>query len=236
MIDKNYINSIIDSEITDIEKINKIKKHLYENSPEKCNPVDCVIWVSKDKVEANDYNPNSVARTEMQLLHTSIDHDGYTQPIVTIYDKKRDKYIIIDGYHRYFVGKTCKDIIERNNGLLPIVVLDKPINDRMASTIRHNRARGKHSINGMSNIVFSMLHNGWTDEAICNELGMEAEELVRLKYITGFAKLFDNVDYKKSWATRNQLFLKKKYNENPNLTAKELNEIKKEEFEKDYKL
>jgi ParB-like chromosome segregation protein Spo0J len=147
----------------------------------------------------------------MQLLYISILHDGYTQPIVTIYDKKKDKYIIVDGFHRYMVCKMNKDIFERNNGQLPIVIIDKDINDRMASTIRHNRARGKHSIQGMSNMVFKLLDNGWEDFEICNELGMEAEELLRLKHITGFSKLFENIEYKKAWETKRQIKLRMKY-------------------------
>lgn len=175
-------------------------------------PIDNVKWVPVEQVEPNDYNPNSVAKVEMGLLYTSILHDGYTQPIVTIYDKAKDKYIIVDGFHRYFICKNNKDIYDRNEGKLPIVILDKDINDRMASTIRHNRARGKHSIAGMSSMVFKMLDNGWSDEAICKELGMEPEELIRLKYVTGFAKLFENQEYQRSWKTRKQILLEKSVN------------------------
>ena len=164
-------------------------------------------------VQANDYNPNSVATIEMKLLYTSIKHDGYTQPIVTIFDKNINKYVIIDGFHRYFTCKSHDDIRERNHGKLPIVVLDKDINDRMASTVRHNRARGKHSIKGMSSIVFGMLDNGWEDHDICEELGMEAEELLRLKHITGFSKLFADAEYKKAWESKKQIQVKKKYYE-----------------------
>ena len=143
-----------------------------ELSPVNSQPIDFVRWVPIEQVQANDYNPNSVARVEMKLLYTSIKHDGYTQPVVTIYDEEKDKYIIVDGFHRYFTCKTNKDISARNKGYLPIVVIDKDINDRMASTVRHNRARGKHSVKGMANMVFSMLQNGWKDSEICNELGM----------------------------------------------------------------
>jgi len=141
----------------------------------------------------------------MQLLYISIKNDGYTQPIVTIYDEKVKKYIIIDGFHRYFVCKSYKDIRERNHGYLPIVVLDKDINDRMASTVRHNRARGKHSIDGMGNIALEMLENGWKDEDICNNLGMEPDELLKVKHITGFSKLFKDVEYSKAWETKRQI-------------------------------
>lgn len=177
----------------------------------KGQPVSNVRWIPIEKVQANDYNPNSVAKVELKLLYTSILHDGFTQPIVTVYDEEKDKYIIVDGFHRYFTTKSNKDLLERTNGKLPIVVIEKDINDRMASTVRHNRARGKHSVNGMSSMVFSMLKNGWADEDICNELGMEAEELLRLKHITGFSKLFKNIEYKKAWETKNQILLRKKY-------------------------
>ena len=201
------------SDIDKIKKIEDIREALHDLCPLKEQPVDRVRWVDINKVTANDYNPNSVATVEMKLLHTSIHHDGYTQPVVTVYDKESDKYVIIDGFHRYLTCKTYDDIKERNKGLLPIVVLNKDINDRMASTVRHNRARGKHSISGMSNIVFEMLDNGWEDHDICEELGMEAEELLRLKHITGFSKLFSNTEYKKAWESRKQLQVKKKYYE-----------------------
>jgi ParB-like chromosome segregation protein Spo0J len=141
----------------------------------------------------------------MRLLYVSIKHDGYTQPVVTIYDKEQDRYVIVDGFHRYLVMRTHKDIFESTGGLLPIVVISKGVNDRMASTIRHNRARGKHSVAGMGNMVFSMLLNGWKDADICSELGMEAEEIVRLKHITGFSKLFDGIEYSQAWETEFQI-------------------------------
>lgn len=162
-------------------------------------------------MEPNDYNPNSVAQIEMQLLLVSIMHDGYTQPIVTIYDADRDKYVIVDGFHRYYVMKTSEEVRKSTGGLLPCVVLKKSIAERMASTVRHNRARGKHTVNGMSNLVFQMLDQGMTDAQICNELGMEPEELLRLKHITGFSKLFENVEYKRAWVTRSQILVKKQY-------------------------
>lgn len=194
-----------------VEFLNQLKAKLYNELSEVKQPIDNVQWVPIDKVQPNDYNPNSVAKVEMGLLYTSIAHDGYTQPVVTIYDEKIDKYIIVDGFHRYFTCKNNKDIYERNKGRLPIVVIDKDINDRMASTVRHNRARGKHSVAGMSSMVFKMLDNGWKDEDICKELGMEPEELIRLKHITGFSKLFADTEYKKSWETRKQILLKKEY-------------------------
>ena len=210
---KKYIT---DNNLSDEEKIDffeSVKEFIHEASPLKTQPVNRIRWVDINKVSPNDYNPNSVAKKEMGLLYTSILHDGYTQPVVTIYDKEKDKYIIIDGFHRYFTCKSNKDILDRNHGRLPIVVLNKDINDRMASTVRHNRARGMHSVTGMSSMVFSMLENGWDDVDICNELGMSVEELVKLKHITGFSKLFEDIEYSKSWQTKNQLLLKKKYND-----------------------
>lgn len=193
------------------EFLNKLREFIHKHSTNNHNPVNLVRWVPYTQVQANDYNPNQVAKNEMGLLHTSIKHDGYTQPVVTVYDKKLGKYVIVDGFHRYSVMRHYDDIRKKNKGLLPIVVINKDINDRMASTIRHNRARGKHSVQGMSNIIFNMLENGWTDAEICNELGMESEELIRLKHITGFSKLFENASYSRAWETKRQLKIKKEW-------------------------
>lgn len=190
--------------------IEAIRDHLHSISPLNEQPVDRIRWVDVDSVSPNDYNPNSVAKSEMSLLYTSIKHDGYTQPVVTIWDEELGKYVIIDGFHRYFTCKNNEDIKSRNLGRLPIVVLEKDINDRMASTVRHNRARGKHSVDGMSNMVFMMLDNGWSDSEICNHLGMQPDELLRLKHITGFSKLFEDAEYSKTWTTKAQIRLKKK--------------------------
>lgn len=186
-------------------EINELVEELYNKHPQKHNPVCKVLWVPIVDVEPNDYNPNAVAMNELKLLEISIDQDGYTQPIVTIWDDKKKKYIIIDGFHRYYVCKTSDKINKRNNGHIPIVVLDKDINQRMASTVRHNRARGKHSINGMGHLVIEMIKNGKSDAEICNELGLEVEELVRLKYTSGIAKMFEDVDFSYSAKTINQL-------------------------------
>ena len=177
----------------------------------KKHPVSNVKWVPIDKVTANDYNPNSVARNEMRLLYLSIKNDGFTQPVVTVYDKAQDVFVVVDGFHRYLIVKTYKDIKKSTKGKLPIVVIDKDINDRMASTIRHNRARGKHSIDGMASMVFNMLEEGWDDAEVCKQIGLEKEELVRLKYVTGFAKLFENTEYKKAWKNRKMMKLEKEY-------------------------
>lgn len=181
------------------------------------NPVHDVKWVPLEKVHANDYNPNSVARREMSLLYRSIKQDGYTQPVVTVYDPEQDAYVIVDGFHRHLVMKFHKDIYAANNGLLPVVVLEKGVNDRMASTIRHNRARGKHAVEGMSTIVFDMLSNGWKDADICTELGMEHEELIRLKHITGFSKLFKDVEYRRAYESDKQIKIKKEWKKNNDL-------------------
>lgn len=197
--------------------IQDLRDWIYEKvSPLNTQPIDNVKWVPIEKVQANDYNPNSVAKNEMRLLYVSIKHDGYTQPVVTVYDESIDKYVIVDGFHRYTTMRLNKDIAERNNGLLPIVVISKNINDRMASTVRHNRARGKHSLTGMASMVFAMLDNGWSDSAICAEIGVEAEELVRLKHVTGFSKLFENVEYRKAWETKRQIEVKKLFKEKSN--------------------
>lgn len=175
--------------------LNEIRSFLSSLSPEKINPVDCVLWVDKEMVVANNYNPNHVADKEMRLLYTSVREDGYTMPIVTIWDEKLQKYVIIDGFHRNIVIRKFADINERCGGKLPIVVLDKDIDQRMASTVRHNRARGSHSVDGMVNIVFNMLRDGVSEREICEKLGMEQKELVKLKYVTGFAKIFKNYKY-----------------------------------------
>jgi ParB-like chromosome segregation protein Spo0J len=142
---------------------------------------------------------------EMKLLYTSIKHDGFTQPVVTVRDDANDCWVVVDGFHRYSIMKRYRDIYELNHGLLPIVVIDKPINDRMASTIRHNRARGRHSLDGMSALVVQLLNNGWGDRRICDELGLEKEELIRLKHLTGYAKFFLNSTYSPAMETSRQI-------------------------------
>ena len=163
------------------------------------SPVYGVIAVPIDKIEANDYNPNSVAPPEMELLETSIWEDGYTMPVVCFYDSERDKYIVVDGFHRYTVLKTSQRIFDREKGMLPVSVIDKEIGDRMASTIRHNRARGSHSIDLMSNIVSELVEMGKGDAWICKHIGMSKDELLRLKQITGLASLFSNKSFSDSW-------------------------------------
>ena len=157
-------------------------------------PVMQVRMMVLDKIVANDYNPNSVAPPEMELLRLSIEEDGYTQPVVTYYDEEIDRYIIVDGFHRYRCAKEYFDIKE-----IPITVINKRIEDRMASTIRHNRARGVHAIKGMSSIVLSLIDKGWKDSQIAKHLGMELEEVFRLKQISGLKEAFSNHTFSKSW-------------------------------------
>lgn len=163
------------------------------------SPVYNVRRIPVDKVVSNDYNPNSVAPPEMELLETSIWEDGYTQPIVAVYDNENKNYVVVDGFHRYRTMKESKRIIEREQGHLPIVVLDKAIGDRMASTIRHNRARGSHNIELMSTIVAELVEMGKGDHWICKHIGMSKDELLRMKQVTGLAALFNNKDFCDSW-------------------------------------
>ena len=163
------------------------------------SPVYNVMRVSLDMLQANNYNPNRVAPPEMELLEVSIWEDGYTQPIVTFYDEEIKKYIVVDGFHRYRIAKESKRVNEREQGMVPIVVINKEKGDRMASTIRHNRARGTHNIELMSSIVAELVEIGKGDAWICKHIGMSKDELLRLKQITGLASLFSNKDYSKSW-------------------------------------
>ncbi len=169
------------------------------NEGEFKSPVYDVKRVPIDKVTANDYNPNSVAPPEMALLETSIWEDGYTQPVVVVRDEENDKYVVVDGFHRYCILRDSTRINERENGHLPVVVLNKEMHDRMASTIRHNRARGSHNIELMSTIVAELVEMGKGDHWICKHIGMSVDELLRLKQITGVAALFQNQDFSKSW-------------------------------------
>lgn len=198
-----------------LDEANRLIREAYQKQMQAFTspmPVGCVQWVPAEEVEANDYNPNSVAGHEMTLLHTSIEQDGYTQPIVVVRDEKRDKYVVVDGFHRSLAGKMFEDIKAATCGRLPVVVIDKPLADRMASTVRHNRARGKHSVEGMGNLVFQMLEEGEDDVTICNKLGLEAEELRRLKHITGFAALYKNAGpYSTVALTENQMKFKVEY-------------------------
>lgn len=182
-----------------VEAINKIKLALHEISPFKNEPVDCVLWVKNDLVHANDYNPNSVAPPEMELLETSILADGYTQPIVTWPNNGHE---VVDGFHRHRVGKESETVNARIQGYLPIVEIkpsQQDLGDRMAATIRHNRARGKHKVESMSEIVVELKRRFWSDEKIAKELGMEPDEVLRLQQITGLACLFADNEFSEAW-------------------------------------
>jgi ParB-like chromosome segregation protein Spo0J len=163
------------------------------------SPVYNVLRVHLTKIRANAYNPNSVAPPEMKLLETSIWEDGYTMPIVCYYIEENDCYEIVDGYHRYTTMKTSQRIFDREEGYLPIVVIKKDVSNRMASTIRHNRARGSHSIELMSNIVSELVESGMSDAWILKHIGMDKDELLRLKQVTGLASLFKDIEFSKAW-------------------------------------
>ena len=169
------------------------------------SPVYNVKSVPVEQVMANDYNPNKVAPPEMRLLELSIWEDGYTQPVVCYHDPEKDRYIIVDGFHRYSIMKTSKRIYERERGMLPIVVIDKPIGERMASTIRHNRARGSHDIDLMSSIVSELISIGKSDAWIARNIGMDVDEILRLKQLTGLAALFKKRDFSRSWTSESSL-------------------------------
>ena len=159
------------------------------------SPVYNVRAVPIEKIHANSYNPNSVAPPEMELLYKSIKEDGYTMPIVCYYIADNDTYEIVDGFHRYTTMLRHRDIYEREGGMMPVVVIEKDISNRMASTIRHNRARGSHSIELMSNIVSELTKSGMSDAWILKNIGMDADELLRLKQLSGLAELFKNNPY-----------------------------------------
>lgn len=183
-----------------VEAINELRAELREYSPFKSEPVDCVRWVKSPLVMANDYNPNSVAPTEMKLLEHSITEDGYTQPIVSWVND--GKYEVIDGFHRHRVGKESPVIQARVKGYLPLVVVNESrlnLGDRMASTIRHNRARGKHKVEAMSDIVVELKRRFWSDEKIGKELGMEPDEVLRLTQVTGLTDMFADAEFSEAW-------------------------------------
>lgn len=183
-----------------VEALNRIRLALHEISPFASEPVDCVVWVKSEEVTANDYNPNSVAPPEMKLLEVSILEDGYTQPVVGM---KTEKGIeTIDGFHRGRVGKESKPVRKRVMGYLPVAIINSDREDRadrIASTIRHNRARGKHKVEAMSDIVVELKRRNWSDDKISRELGMDADEVLRLCQITGIAELFADQEFSESW-------------------------------------
>lgn len=199
----NTLIEIIDQMPLDekVNAINEVKIALHQISPFKNEPVDCVLWAKKDSVVANDYNPNKVAPPEMELLELSIMHDGYTQPIVA-WEKNAQTLEVVDGFHRSRVGKESDAILSRVLGYLPVVKIrseQQGKNDRVASTIRHNRARGKHQIDAMSEIVCELKNRNWTNARIARELGMDEDEVLRLCQITGLEHLFSDKDFSMAW-------------------------------------
>lgn len=183
-----------------IDAINDIRQALHEVSPMRGEPVDCVLWVRAEDVVANDYNPNSVAPPEMELLRLSIDADGYTQPIVT-YPEGATR-TVIDGFHRSRVGKEFETVRARVKGRLPVTSIRpdrEERNNRIASTIRHNRARGKHGVEAMAQIVMELTRRNWTEARIAKELGMQPDEVLRLRQITGLAEMFAHREFSEAW-------------------------------------
>lgn len=183
-----------------IELLNHIRTRLHEISPFKDEPVDLVLWVKEDDVQANDYNPNTVAKPEMKLLETSIVADGYTQPVVTF--PEDDHRTVVDGFHRSRVGRESTEVRKRVRGYLPITSVrpqQQGREERMASTIRHNRARGKHGVEAMMDIVTHLAQRNWNDEKIANELGMDADEVLRYRQIGGLAAAFQDEEFSEGW-------------------------------------
>lgn len=198
---QDVINEIDKLSLDDkVKSINELKLKLKEISPFANEPVDCVQWVKQDLVIANDYNPNTVAPPEMKLLHTSIEEDGYTQPIVVY--QHDGIYEVVDGFHRNRVGKEYKDIKDRIYSYLPVTIINDERHekaDRIASTIRHNRARGKHRVEAMSEIVIELKRRNWSDQKIGRELGMDPDEVLRLTQITGLAEMFADKNFSEAW-------------------------------------
>ena len=187
-------------EDTRVDLINQLRLELHKHSPFASEPVDCVLWVPAEDVTANDYNPNAVAPPEMKLLEHSIQEDGYTQPIVAW--RREGAYEVVDGFHRHRVGRESPAIRKRVLGHLPLAVINDARldrGDRIAATIRHNRARGKHQVAKMSDIVIELKRRNWTDDKIGRELGMDPDEVLRLTQITGLAEMFSNAEFSKAW-------------------------------------
>ena len=192
---KNYLQSL--PEDKRIEAINAFRQAIHENSPFREQPVDCVLWIKQDEITANDYNPNNVAPPEKRLLCKSLEMDGFTQPIVVTESEARH-YEIVDGFHRHEIGSNRAVLKRQLKGYLPVTCLRKERQkkfDRIAATIRHNRARGRHQINAMSDIVRELVQLGWDDERISQELGMDSDEVLRLKQINGLLELFADRRY-----------------------------------------
>ncbi|HGY5075726.1 ParB-like nuclease domain-containing protein [Citrobacter freundii] len=184
-----------------IEAINEFRIAIHSVSPFREEPVDCVLWVEGNHITPNDYNPNNVAPPEKRLLLKSIEADGFTQPIVVVHSTE-EEYEIIDGFHRHELGKSKPSLRSRLKGYLPITCLQRERHERMAATIRHNRARGRHQIHAMSEIVRELSLLGWSEEKIGKELGMDCDEVLRLKQINGLQELFADRRFSKAWTVK----------------------------------
>ncbi|NTZ39250.1 hypothetical protein EXW94_16330 [Enterobacter sp. JMULE2] len=187
-----------------INAINALRVAIHKNSPFSEQPVDCVLWVKQDDITANDYNPNNVAPPEKRLLSKSLELDGFTQPIVVTQNASQH-YEIVDGFHRHEIGTNRASLKRQLKGYLPVTCLREDRQDkhnRMAATIRHNRARGRHQINAMSEIVRELVQLGWNDERIGKELGMDNDEVLRLKQINGLLELFADRRYSEAWTVK----------------------------------
>jgi ParB-like chromosome segregation protein Spo0J len=183
-----------------IKAVNAVRTMIHEICPMNKQPVDLVLWIKSTDVHANDYNPNNVAPPEMKLLEHSILCDGYTQPIVC--SRNGGEVEVVDGFHRNRVGKECAEVSQKVQGYLPVVALKGDHNDknaRVSSTIRHNRARGKHQVDKMSDIVRDLSRRNWSDKKISTELGMTQDEVLRLKQMTGLAEIFKNTEFSEAW-------------------------------------
>ncbi|CZU56382.1 ParB/RepB/Spo0J family partition protein [Enterobacter hormaechei] len=187
-----------------INAINAFRQAIHKNSPFREQPIDCVLWVKQDAITANDYNPNNVAPPEKRLLSKSLELDGFTQPIV-VTESEQQQYEIVDGFHRHEIGTTRSVLKRQLKGYLPVTCLRQERRDkhnRMAATIRHNRARGRHQINAMSEIVRELVQLGWDDERIGKELGMDSDEVLRLKQINGLLELFADRRFSEAWTVK----------------------------------
>ncbi|WP_410750288.1 IbrB-like domain-containing protein [Citrobacter sp. U14242] len=189
------------SEEERIEAINEFRMAIHSVSPFREEPVDCVLWVKNEHLSPNDYNPNNVAPPEKKLLLKSIEADGFTQPIVVVHSSE-EEYEIIDGFHRHELGKSKSSLKSRLKGYLPITCLQRERHERIAATIRHNRARGRHQIHAMSEIVRELSQLGWSDEKIGQDLGMDSDEVLRLKQINGLQELFADRQFSRAWTVK----------------------------------
>lgn len=198
----SYLDNIEEDE--KVEALNAFRQLLHQYSPFKSHPIDCVLWVSLDSVSPNDYNPNNLAPPEKRLLLTSLQSDGFTQPVVVIRHNE-GHFTIVDGFHRHALVKSKSPLKKQLNGYIPVTCLESNTSRRdalMASTIRHNRARGRHQIHAMSDIVQELAKLGWSDDKISQELGMDADEVLRLKQINGLVELFGDRQFSQAWTVK----------------------------------